>query len=211
MNGFADGNQGFQNEKYQDKTDADIIWEYDMDKELHVFPHNMSNGCPLIVGDKLFVNTSNGVDESHVNIPSPDAPSLICLDRNTGKLLWEDNSPGKNIMHGQWSSVAYAESPVPQVLHGQGDGWLRSFDPATGKLLWQFDGNSKGTEYNIGGTGDKSDFRCNAGCGGRSCFYRHRTRPRAQHWSRESLVHRLEKSCGAWARKQKIATCRRNW
>src|SRR5262249_35016977 len=111
-----------------------------------------------VVGDRIFVCTSNGVDESHVNLPSPDAPTLICLDRNTGKLLWKDNSPGKNIMHGQWSSPSYAETPVPQVIHGQGDGWLRAFDPATGKLLWKFDCNRKGAKYNIGGTGDKSDF-----------------------------------------------------
>src|SRR5262249_24513441 len=41
VKGFADGNQGFQGEKYQDPTDADILWEYDMRRELNVFPHNM--------------------------------------------------------------------------------------------------------------------------------------------------------------------------
>ncbi len=158
VNGFADGNQGMQDEKYKADNDADIIWEYDMIRLLDVFPHNMSNGYPLIVGDRLFVQTSNGVDESHINIPSPDAPSLICLDRNTGKLLWSDKSPGKNILHGQWSAPAYADVPVPQVLHAQGDGWLRAFDPDTGKLLWKFDCNRKGAVYMLGGEGDKSDF-----------------------------------------------------
>ena len=158
VNGFDNGNQGFQNEQYQDPTDADVIWEYDMIRELKVFPHNCSNCSPFVVGDRLFVCTSNGVDESHINIPSPDAPTLICLDRNTGKLLWKDNSPGKNIMHGQWCNPAFAPDPVPQVIHGQGDGWLRAFDPTTGKLLWQFDCNRKGAKYELGGTGDKSDF-----------------------------------------------------
>jgi outer membrane protein assembly factor BamB len=158
VNGFANGNQGFQHEQYQDATDADIIWEYDMIRELNVFPHNMSNCSPLVVGDCVFVCTSNGVDESHTNIPSPDAPALICLHRTTGKLLWKDASPGKNLMHGQWSSPTYATDPIPQVLHAQGDGWLRSFDPATGKLLWKFDCNRKGAVYELGGTGDKSDF-----------------------------------------------------
>ena len=158
VNGFTDGNQGVQTEKYQDATDADIVWEYDMIRLLGVEPHSISNGSPLIVGDRLFVQTSNGVGECHVNVPAPDAPSLICLDRNTGKLLWSDNSPGKNILHGQWSSPTYAEAPVPQVIHGQGDGWLRAFDPATGKLLWKFDGNRKGAKYDLGGEGEKSDF-----------------------------------------------------
>lgn len=52
----------------------------------------------------------------------------------------------------------YAADPVPQVLHGQGDGWLRAFDPATGKLLWKFECNRKGAKYDLGGAGDKSDF-----------------------------------------------------
>ncbi len=158
VNGFADGNQGIQTEKYKTATDADFIWELDMMKELNVFPHNMSTGCPLIIGDLLFVQTSNGVDESHINIPSPDAPSFICLNRNTGKLLWKDNSPGKDIMHGQWASPSYAADPVPQVIFPGGDGWLRAFDPPTGKLLWKFDCNPKDAVYELGGTGTRSDF-----------------------------------------------------
>jgi outer membrane protein assembly factor BamB len=158
VRGFADGNQGFQGEKYRHATDADVIWELDMIKDLKVFPHNMSTGCPLIVGDRLFVQTSNGVDEGHLNVPSPDAPSFLCLDKRTGKVLWSDNSPGKNIMHGQWACPSYAAEPVPQVIFPGGDGWLRAFEPETGKLLWKFDGNRKGAKYDLGGTGEKSDF-----------------------------------------------------
>ena len=157
-NGLYDGNQGVRNEKYQDTTDADVVWEYDMIRELDVFPHCMSSCSPLVVGDRVFVCTGNGVNAGHVVVPSPNAPSLICLDRDTGKLLWKDASPGKDILHGQWSSPAYAAAPVPQVIQGQGDGWLRAFDPATGKLLWKFDGNRKGAKYDLGGTGEKSDF-----------------------------------------------------
>lgn len=156
--GLADGNQGVQTEKYQDDTDADVLWEFDMIGELKVFPHNMSTGCPLIVGDRLFVTTSNGVDEGHINVPSPEAPSLIALDKRTGRLLWQDNSPGKGILHGQWASPAYADEPVPQVIFPAGDGWLRAFDPATGRLLWKFDCNPKGAKWELGGRGDRSDF-----------------------------------------------------
>lgn len=158
VNGLADGNQGMQTEKYKDATDADFIWEYDMLKELKVFPHKMSISCPLIIGDLLFVNTGNGVDEAHIALPSPDAPSFICLNRVTGKLVWQDNSPGKDVMHGQWASPAYAAEPVPQVIFPGGDGWLRAFDPPTGKLLWKFDCNPKDAKYELGGTGRKCDF-----------------------------------------------------
>ncbi len=61
--------------------------------ELDVFPHNLAAGSPLIVGDLLFIVTANGVDEGHINIPAPHAPSFIAVDKKTGKLLWEDNSP----------------------------------------------------------------------------------------------------------------------
>ena len=67
----------------------------------------------------------NGVDEGHINIPAPEAPSFIALDKKTGKLIWKNNAPGKNIMHGQWSNPVYAViGGVPQVIFPGGDGWL---------------------------------------------------------------------------------------
>ena len=72
--------------------------------ELGVLQHNMANASPVSYGDLIFVNTSNGQDESHVNIPSPKAPAIIAVNKKTGKLVWEDNSVGEKILHGQWSS-----------------------------------------------------------------------------------------------------------
>lgn len=159
VNGLANGNQGIQTEKYKDKTDVDIIWEYDMIKELDVFPHNMSACSPLIVGDTIFVVTANGVDENHINIPSPEAPSFIALDKNTGKLLWKNSAPGKAIMHGQWFNCTFANiKGVPQVIFPGGDGWIRSFTPDKGELLWSFDANPKDSKYELGGKGTRSDF-----------------------------------------------------
>jgi outer membrane protein assembly factor BamB len=159
LNGFADGNQGVQDEKFKDPTDADVIWEFDMMRQAGVFPHNMSAGCPLIVGDYLYTVTGNGVDEGHINIPAPEAPSFICLNKKDGKLVWRSDLPGKNIMHGQWSNPTYAEvNGVKQVIFPGGDGWIYALAPDTGDLLWKFDGNPKGTKYELGGTGTKSDF-----------------------------------------------------
>jgi outer membrane protein assembly factor BamB len=100
----------------------------------------------------LFVNTSNGVDEAHINIPSPEAPTFLCLNRDTGKIIWQDNSPGNNILHGQWSSPAYGVfNGQPEVLFAGGDGWLYAFDPkgenGKSKLLWKFDANPKESHY----------------------------------------------------------------
>src|SRR5262249_53736116 len=102
----------------------------------------------------------NGVDEGHINIPAPQAPSFIALDKRTGRLLWQDNSPGKDIMHGQWSNACYAEiGGVPQVIFPGGDGWLHAFEPETGQKLWKFDCNpKKAPRYTLGGKGERSDF-----------------------------------------------------
>jgi len=104
----------------------------------------MSNSSPVIWGDLLYVSTSNGQDESHVNIPSPKAPSIIAINKNTGKLVWEDNSVEDRILHGQWSTPAVGMiGGVLQTVSAQGDGWVRGYEAATGKKLWEFDTNPK--------------------------------------------------------------------
>jgi outer membrane protein assembly factor BamB len=109
-----------------------------------VMPHNLSNSSPISWGDLIYVSTSNGQDESHVNIPAPRAPALIAVDKKTGKVVWEDASPGDKILHGQWGGITVAElGGVMQVIHPQGDGWVRSFDAKTGQKLWEFDANPK--------------------------------------------------------------------
>jgi outer membrane protein assembly factor BamB len=158
--GFRDGeNDGpYKDEEDTTEIDGDIVWKLDMYNELGVFPHNMAATSPLIVDDMLFVNTSNGVDESHINIPSPRSPSFLALNRNTGEILWEDSSPGNNILHGQWASPAYGViDGKPQVVFAGGDGWLRSFEPKTGKLIWSFDCNPKDSEWKQG-RGDRNNI-----------------------------------------------------
>jgi outer membrane protein assembly factor BamB len=144
--GFRDNeNDGpYKEEKLTGQSDADIVWKYDMMEEVGSQPHNMSNCSPVSYGDMLYICTSNGQDESHVNIPSPKAPSLIAINKTTGKLVWEDNSVFDRILHGQWSSPSVGKiGDVIQVVHGQGDGWVRGYEATTGKKLWEFDCNPK--------------------------------------------------------------------
>jgi outer membrane protein assembly factor BamB len=113
-----------------------------------VFPHNASNSSPAGLGELLFVGTSNGQNEEHSQVPSPQAPSLIAVEKKTGKLVWSDNSPGRNILNGQWTSPAVADiEGVNQVIIGQGDGWVRSFEATSGKKLWEFNTNPKDSVY----------------------------------------------------------------
>jgi outer membrane protein assembly factor BamB len=123
---------------------AKLIWKFDMMEEVGSQPHNMSNASPVSYGDLIYVSTSNGQDESHVHIPSPRAPAVIAVNKKTGKLVWEDNSVGDRILHGQWSSAAVGKiGDVVQVVIGQGDGWVRGYDALAGKKLWEFDLNPK--------------------------------------------------------------------
>ncbi len=148
--GFRDGeNDGpYKDEKFTGQLDGDIIWKYDMVEEVGAHPHNLANSSPVAFGDLIFVSTSNGQDESHVNIPSPKAPSIIAIDKKTAKLVWEDNSVQDRILHGQWSSPAVAKiGESMQVIHAQGDGWVRGYEPLTGKKLWEFDTNPKASTW----------------------------------------------------------------
>lgn len=160
VEGFRDGeNDGaVQDEEHQGEADGDVLWAVDMYNDLGVFPHNMAATSPLVVGDLLFVNTSNGVDESHINIPSPRSPSFLAVNRHTGEIVWEDSSPGRNILHGQWSSPAYGEAGGKnQVVFAGGDGWVYSFVPETGDLIWKFDANPKDSEWKQG-RGDRNNI-----------------------------------------------------
>jgi outer membrane protein assembly factor BamB len=145
------------NEAETSDLDQDMVWSFDMIGELDVFPHNLAAGNPLIVDDVLYTVTANGVDEGHINIPSPAAPSFIALDKKTGKLLWESSLPGEKILHGQWSNASYGViKGRPQVIFAGGNGWLYSFEPKTGKLLWSFDCNPKDAVWKIGGAGTRN-------------------------------------------------------
>ncbi len=145
----------------ENKLEADVIWRLNMMKDLGVSQHNMCSCSVTCAGNLLFVNTSNGVDEGHVNLPANKAPSFICVNRDTGKVVWTDNSPGENVLHGQWSSPAYGVlGGVAQAIFGGGDGWVYSF-AAEGKdgkadLLWKFDCNPKDSQYVLGGSATRT-------------------------------------------------------
>jgi outer membrane protein assembly factor BamB len=130
---------------------ADFAWKLDMIGQLGIYPHNQAASSPLVIGDLVYVVTGNGVDEGHVNIPAPEAPSFLAVDKRTGKVVWQSSLPGRKILHGQWSSPSYGVlDGKPQVLFPGGDGWLYALEPLTGKVIWRFDCNPKDSVYTIG-------------------------------------------------------------
>lgn len=164
--GFRDGkNDGpYKDEPNANQDEADVIWKLDMIEKLKVAPRGYCARSVATDGKRLFVVTGNGVDRTCSHVASPDAPSFVCLDRDTGKVLWSDNSPGKNILHGQWAAPTYFKiGNQAQVLFPGGDGWLYSFDPrgdgkGKSKLLWKFDCNPKTAKWVIGGQGTRNSI-----------------------------------------------------
>ena len=176
LQGQANGNDG----PYQDEArhsvpvgapsippgpaDADILWLFDMIKETGVRQHDAGHASVLPLGPFLYLNTSNGVDDSHKKINAPEAPSLIVLDKATGKLVGQDNERiGPRIFHSTWSSPALAEvNGHPRIIFCGGDGVVYGFEPlperkAREKIhsplalekTWQFDCDPDAPKENI--------------------------------------------------------------
>ena len=163
-NGFHDDrDDGLQQPRERgNKIKADVVWVFDMRKHLGVCQHNISHSNVAVDANHVYANTSNGVDQTHSNIPNVKAPSFVAVDRKTGKLVWSDNSPGDMIYHGSWGSPTLANiGGKRQVIFGGGDGWLYSFDPSgdgkgNSKLIWKFDCNPKTSVWKLGGTGTRN-------------------------------------------------------
>lgn len=170
--GMADGNQGpFVDEaRHQTPdgqeavpvaaTDADILWLFDMVGSLKVRQHDSAHASILALGDFLYVNTSNGVGDTHREIESPDAPSLIVLERATGRLVAvDDEGIGPRIFHCTWSSPSLLRMNGREtVVFGGGDGVVYGFEPLTAappgevrklRKLWQYDGDPDGPKSQV--------------------------------------------------------------
>ena len=173
-NGMANGNDGpFVDERHYQvpaghppvepgPQDADIIWRFDM-TNLPVFPHDAAASSVLIFGDVLFVGTGNGIDNN--THPMPAAPSLIALDKRTGRLLAVDHEEiGARVFHGQWSSPALGSvAGRSLVFYGAGDGVCYAFDATTATLggdgllhkVWSYDCTSP---YRVDSRGKAIDY-----------------------------------------------------
>jgi outer membrane protein assembly factor BamB len=138
--------------------DARVIWTFDMEDRAGVFPCDAANGSPLIDGDLLYVQTSNGIDrnsfstpqkEKNRKFPAPAAPNVIVLDKRTGRLVATDDTRiTDNLLHGQWSSLSLGKVRGRKlVFFGGGDGRCYAFEalasepekPVRLKTIWSYD------------------------------------------------------------------------
>ena len=131
-------------------TDADIVWHYNIFEELEAHPHDGTACSPLMYGDLLYVCTGNGINGAENKVLNPQAPSVIVLDKKTGRLVAKDEELiGTRLLKGQWSSPTLCEvDGKTLIIYGGGDGFCYAFEPvsplpngkiATLKKVWAVD------------------------------------------------------------------------
>ena len=134
--------------------DADIIWLFDLTSGAGIWSHDAAHSSILIHGDYLYLNSGTGVDNTHKKIRTPNAPSLVVLDKKTGQLVARDyENIAPNIFHSTWCAPSMGDmNGKPIIFFGGGNGVLFAFEPlqpgirrkegdppAALKKLWQFD------------------------------------------------------------------------
>lgn len=161
--GMADGNDGPYREEgvrmvpkgqpsmQAAPLDADILWLFDLTSGAGIWSHDGAHSAILVQGNYLYLNTATGVDNTHKRIRTPDAPSLVVLDKRTGRLVARDDEHmAPNIFHCTWSSPSLAEvGGRPLLFFGGGNGIIYGFETigketSPGAVLklkkvWQFD------------------------------------------------------------------------
>lgn len=131
--------------------DADILWALDLTKEAGIWSHDAAHSSILIHGDHLYLNSGTGVDNTHKKIRTPDAPSLVVVDKRTGRLLARDDERiAPDIFHCTWSSPSLGEvNGRTLIFFAAGNGVVYAFEPlrstppkgeiAKLKKVWRFD------------------------------------------------------------------------
>ncbi|MFZ5831693.1 MAG: PQQ-binding-like beta-propeller repeat protein [Planctomycetota bacterium] len=170
--GLTDGNDGpFQDEaQYMvgpgkppvtlGDRDADILWRFNLIDELGIVPHDVPSNSILIHGPCIYAGTSNGVDKPHEKAINPKAPTLVVLDKMTGRLVaTEREGISERLWHAQWSSPSLGQvNGKTLIFFGGADGILYAFEaienpaaePQTLKKVWWYDCNPPHYRYRDG-------------------------------------------------------------
>jgi outer membrane protein assembly factor BamB len=140
--------------------EADILWMFDMPSQAGIWPHDAAHSSILVDGDFLYLNSGTGVDNSHRVIRTPNAPSLIVLNKKTGAFVARDDEKiAPQIFHSTWSSPSLGfVGDARRIFFAAGDGVLRAFDPVTPggeaktrslKKIWQLDPDPTAPKENV--------------------------------------------------------------
>ncbi len=173
LNGMADGNDGPFKDEGRHMTpvgeptmepgplDADIIWLFNLTTGAGIWSHDAAHSSILIHGNHLYLNTGTGVDNTHKRIRTPDAPSLVVVDKRTGAYLARENEgQAPVIFHCTWAAPSLGHvDGNPRVFFAGGDGIVYAYRPINAKSdagelrflekLWSFDFDPAAPKKNV--------------------------------------------------------------
>src|SRR5207247_7973759 len=98
-----------------------LVWSKDLGS-YRMFANWGTSSSPVLDGDRLYVQCDNEINSF-----------LIALDCKTGRELWRVNRPEKST----WSTPVVWRNTLRTELVLMGTRRIRSYDPATGKVLWE--------------------------------------------------------------------------
>lgn len=170
VRGLADGNQGpFRDEGVHmtprgtnappapmqaGPLDADVLWLVDLTQAAGIWSHDAAHTSILVHGPHLYLNTGTGVDNTHRRIRTPDAPSLLVLDKRTGRILAREREGNAGrIFHCTWSSPSLGRvGGADRLFFAGGEGVVYAYRPLdagvggervelvrTLERIWRFD------------------------------------------------------------------------
>lgn len=130
----ADRNLKAETNQAANSLNPQVIWRFDLTTGAGIWSHDAAHSSILIYDDYLYLNSGTGVDNTHRHIRTPDAPSLVVLDKRTGRLVArEDEHIAPNIFHSTWSAPSLAVvNGRPLVFFAAGNGFVYAFE-AVGK------------------------------------------------------------------------------
>ncbi len=141
--------------------DADVLWLCNLTTEAGIWSHDAAHSSILIDGDFLYLNSGTGVDNTHKRIRTPDAPSLLVLDKHTGRIVARDQEGiAPNIFHCTWSAPSRAiVGGRPLIFFAAGNGVVYAFEPlkkappagqmARLEKVWSFDFDPTAPKENV--------------------------------------------------------------
>lgn len=133
------------------EQDADIVWMFDLPSGAGIWPHDAAHSSILIHGEFLYLNSGTGVDNTHRAIRNLTAPSLVVLEKSTGRFVARDGEKiASRIFHSTWSAPSLMKLDGQEmIVFAGGDGIVRGFAPlasspptgevATLEMLWSYD------------------------------------------------------------------------
>jgi outer membrane protein assembly factor BamB len=102
-----------------------------LSKEVGGYPTQMDWGTassPVMHGDKIYLQCDNDKQSF-----------LVALDNKTGDEVWRAERDERS----NWSTPLIWQNDVRTELIAGGGGKMRSYDPATGELLWEMAGSGR--------------------------------------------------------------------